>query len=194
MKITLGKIAYVQAGYSFRSRLESMKSGAVAVIQMKDLTSTNLVCCDELVRVDMEVPKEHHLVRTGDLVFRSRGLTSSSALLADDPGIAVVAAPLLRVRVASSRIMPEYLNWFISQLPAQVFLTSHAKGTAQKMISKETLESLEVFVPHLERQKAIVTLAALAEQEQCLMKRLAEKRTQYISTTLIQLAQGEKYQ
>lgn len=194
MKITLGKIASVQAGYSFRSRLESMNSGAVAVIQMKDLTSANLVCCDELVRVDMEVPKEHHLVRTGDLVFRSRGLTSSSALLADDPGIAVVAAPLLRVRVVSRRIMPEYLNWFISQLPAQVFLTSHAKGTAQKMISKETLESLEVFVPQLERQKAIVTLAALAEQEQGLMKRLAEKRNQYISTTLIQLAQGEKYQ
>ena len=86
MKIELGNIATVQAGYSFRSRIESMDSGNIAVIQMKDLTSSNRVDCSELLRVDLDMPKGHHLVRPGDLVFRSRGLTSSSALLADDPG------------------------------------------------------------------------------------------------------------
>ena len=126
MRVKLEKIAAVQTGYSFRSRLESLASGAVAVIQMKDLTSANHVCCDELVRVDMEMPKEHHLVRPGDLVFRSRGLTSNAALLVDDPGAAVLAAPLLRIRVTSAAVLPEYLNWFISQLPAQSYLASCA--------------------------------------------------------------------
>jgi phosphohistidine swiveling domain-containing protein len=156
-------------GYSFRTRLESMDSGSVAVIQMKDLTNQNRVNCSALAKIEMEKPREHHLAKPGDLIFRSRGLTSTSAILSDDPGIAVVAAPLLSIRVTDHGVLPEYLNWFISQAPAQAFLTSHAKGTAQKMISKETLEGLEVFVPPLERQRAIVEITALAEKERHIM-------------------------
>ena len=78
MKVALKDIASIQMGYSFRARLESMDSGAVAVIQMKDLTNQNRVDCSALVRVDMENPKEHHLAKKGDLIFRSRGLTSGA--------------------------------------------------------------------------------------------------------------------
>jgi Restriction endonuclease S subunits len=88
--------------------------------------------------------------------------------------------------------MPEYLNWFISQLPAQIFLASQARGTTQKMISKEALEMLQVDVPPLEKQKMIVTLAALAEEEQRIMKKLALKRKQYVSAKLIREAQENK--
>ncbi len=191
MKVKLGNIATVQAGYSFRTRLESLDIGAVAVIQMKDLTSANCVDCNELARVDMEMLKEHHLVRPGDLIFRSRGLIHNSALLVDDPGHAVLAAPLLRIRVRSSKVLPKYLNWYISQQPAQAYLTSCAAGTALKMISKQSLENLEVDIPSVAQQRLIVELAALAEEEQRIMKKLAEKRTQYISKTLLQLTQGD---
>lgn len=191
MRFKLREIVSVQMGYSFRTRLESRCTGAVAVVQMKDLTDENRVDCSGMMRIDMEKPKEHQLVKPGDLIFRSRGLTANSAIMADDPGIAVVAAPLLRIRVTDCRVLPEYLNWFISQAPARIFLASHAKGTAQKMISKEALESLDVLVPSLERQRRVVEAAALAEKEQSIMKKLAEKRRQYISAALMQLAKGE---
>ena len=191
MRTELKSIAMVQMGYSFRTRLEQMEAGEIAVIQMKDLTDRNRVDCGGLMRIDMEKLGEHHLVRPGDLVFRSRGMVTTSAILTEDPGPAVVAAPLLRIRVMHRNVLPEYLNWFINQRPAQAFLASHAKGTGQQMISKPALESLEVLVPSLDRQKAIAELAALGESEQNLMKNLAEKRHQYVSTTLMQLAQGE---
>lgn len=191
MKVSLVKLATVQAGYSFRSRLEAMDSGAVAVIQMKDLTSTNRVCCDELARVDMDIPKGHHLVEPGDLVFRSRGLTSNSALLADDPGLAVLAAPLLRIRVKGGTVLPEYLNWYLSQKPAQIYFASCSAGTSLKMISKQSLEAFEVPVPSLARQRWIVELAQLAEEEQRIMTKLAGKRYQYMAATLLQSIEGE---
>ncbi len=191
MRTILKDIASVQSGYSFRSRLESLDSGTVSVIQMKDLTGDNRVNCDELVRLDMEIPKEHHLVRPGDLIFRSRGLTSNSALLEDDPGDAVLAAPLLRIRVTNDRIMPAFLNWFISQRPAQMYLASCSEGTSLKMISKLSLENLEVVVPSLQQQRIIVELASLAEKELRITKLIAEKRIQYITATLLQIAEGE---
>lgn len=191
MRTELGKIADVQAGYSFRSRLESLEAGAVSVIQMKDLTSSNRVCCDALVKVDMEIPKEHHLLKAGDIVFRSRGLVTNSAILLDTLNAAVLAAPLLRIRCNFSIVMPEYLNWYINQHPAQSYLTSCAEGTALKMISKLSLENLEIVVPSLERQRMISELAALAEREQEIMKKLADKRSQHITGTLLQLAEGD---
>jgi restriction endonuclease S subunit len=191
VKTLLKDIATVQMGFSFRSRLESLQSGEVGVIQMKDLTDENIVNCENLSHVDMGKFGESHLVRKGDLIFRSRSLTSTSAILSDDPGRVVVSAPLLRIRITSPYIIPEYLNWFISQLPAQIFLASHARGSTQKMISKDALEMLQVDVPPLEKQKMIVKLATLSEEEQRIIKKITLKRKQYISATLIREAGGE---
>jgi restriction endonuclease S subunit len=191
VKILLKEIATIHMGYSFRSRLESRESGAVAVIQMKDLTDDNIVSSRSLSFVDMDKFSENHYARKGDLIFRSRSLTSTSAILSDDIGLAVVSAPLLKIRITTPTVMPEYINWFISQLPAQVFFASHARGTTQKMISKEVLEMLEIDIPPLEKQKAIVDLAALEEEEQRIMKQLSIKRKQHISAILIREAGGE---
>ncbi len=192
MRVVIKNIATVQMGYSFRSRLEVSKDGEVAVIQMKDLLDDNTVGCEGLIRIDMDSVKDHHLVHKGDLVFRSRGIISNTAILLEDPGKAVVAAPLLRIRVTKpKKILPEYLNWYISQREAQVFLTSRAIGTAQKMISKEVLEDLEVLLPSIEKQTNIIELASLAAREQIMLGVLAQKRRQYMSTLLMQLAKGE---
>lgn len=193
MKKKLKEITSVQMGYSFRSRLESSEGGGVAVIQMKDLLDDNTVGCDDLVRIDLDAVKEHHLAQRGDLVFRSRGSLTTAAVLLEDPGKAVVSAPLLRIRVTKpDKVLPEYLNWYISQRDAQIFLTSRAKGTVQKMISKQAIEDLEVMLPSLEKQKNIVALAALSAREQTLLHTLADKREQYISTVLIQFAKENK--
>ena len=62
MKKRVKELATVQTGYSFRSRLEAVEDGNLAVIQMKDLLDSNTVSCDDLMRVDME-EKEHHFVK-----------------------------------------------------------------------------------------------------------------------------------
>ena len=193
VKVSLKEVVTVQTGYSFRSRLDTSERGNVAVIQMKDLRDdNNTVDCKDLIRVDMDRVKERHLARKGDLVFRSRGLVTTSAVLLEDPGRAVVAAPLLRIRINDyDRVLPEYLNWYIGQREVQLFLDSRAKGTFQKMIGKEAIEDLEVFLPVLEKQKCIVEVAKLSGHEQALLHEIAEKKDQYISTVLMQLAKGE---
>lgn len=192
MRIQLKHIASVQMGYSFRARLEADAKGDVAVIQMKDLREDHTVDCGDLVKVDMKGVKQHHLVRKGDLVLRSRGLVTTSAIVLEEPNDAVVGAPLLRIRLDHpGKVLPEYLNWCINQRDAQAFLHSRAIGTAQKMIGKEALDELEVFVPPLDRQKIIVEMASLSAREQTLLHALAAQRDQYISELLMQFAKGE---
>lgn len=188
----LESVTDIQMGYSFRSRLEPDDDGDVAVIQMKDLLDDNTVSCENTIRVYMDSIKETHLVKKGDLVFRSRGNVSTTAILNENPGRAIIAAPLFRIRVTKKdKVLPEYLNWYISQRAAQKFLTSRAIGTSQVMISRDAVGEMDVEIPSLDRQKKIVELAWLMNRERDLVHKLVEKKEQYISSILTQHAKGE---
>ncbi len=198
MRKKLKDVAAIQVGYTFRAPLSSLNPGDVAVIQVKNLTPENRVSVNKLMKIQMESPKEHHLVQLGDMVFKSRENLSrlgegsfTSAILDKDPGVAVVAGPLFRIRVSDRLVLPEYLNWFLCQPSTQNVLVGLAMGSVQQMISKGALENLEIPIPPLEQQRAIVAMASLGEEEQALMGRIAELRKKIISADLIQLAKGE---
>lgn len=183
----LKNIARVQMGVPFRSRIEPEADGTVAVIQMRDLTEDNELSYRNLIAVKMNNLSDRHLVKRTDLIFRSRGKTTTATLVDGEIGPAVVAAPLLRVRVTSECVLPEYLCWFVNQSSAQAFLHSRATGTAMPMIGKSILDSLQVPLPDLEDQKRIVALADLSNQEQRLMRQLAETKERLVRGIQIRL-------
>lgn len=190
MQMKLRDVAAIQVGYTFRAPPSSLEPGDVAVIQVRDLTPANKVAIGGLAKVQIEAPKENHLVRREDLVFRSRGNKFTSAIVADEPGVAIVAGPLFRIRVSTPHLLPSYLNWYLCQSSTQNVLSGLAKGTLQQMISKEALEDIEIAVPPLERQRAIMALSFLGEEEQALMEQISELRKKMISSHLIQWAKG----
>jgi restriction endonuclease S subunit len=179
-------------GYSFRTRLD-VSNGEVSVIQMKDFREGDTIDCRQLTRVDMDGIKERHLARKKDLLFRSRGQWTTSAIINEDPGVAVVSAPLLIIRVEDEeKVLPEYLNWWINQREAQAFLKSRSMGSLQKMVGKKTIEELNVVLPDLKRQRQIVELASLMAKEKELLHALAEKREHFITNKLLQVAKGNR--
>ena len=161
-------IAYVQMGLTFRSRLEPISDGNVAVIQMKNLSADNRLDSENLTLIEMQKLKEHHMVRQNDLIFRARGINNTAILVDREVKHTVVAAPLLLVRVSDSSILPGYLCWFINLPLSQAFLQSHATGTAMRMIGKRALDALEVLIPSLSTQQCIIELSRLVDREQSL--------------------------
>ena len=188
MKLRLKHIAAVSYGITFRSRVETKADGNVRLIQMKDLGDDNLVNLSSTVLVQLPNPKDYQLVRCGDILFRSRGRTTTAALLDQDSERTIVAAPLLRVRPDISQVIPEYLFWYINQPVSQAYLTSRSEGTMVNMISKKELEKLEVWLPNIERQKTIVRLFKLAEREQLLLNKIRKKKALYAQRILMRIA------
>ncbi|MCU7859298.1 MAG: restriction endonuclease subunit S [Candidatus Thiodiazotropha sp. (ex Lucinoma kastoroae)] len=187
----LKHLADITMGHSFRSRLEQVEGGNMAVIQMKDLTEDNRLNVAAMARVDLGEVKTRQYVEPNDIVFRSRGQTNTAVLITGDVGDAVIAAPLLRIRPKEA-VLPAYLAWFINLPASQAWLVTQAKGTAVRMISKQALAGLVVVVPSLERQRAIVQLAELVDEEQRLLKQLAVKRKRYMERILMQAASGSQ--
>ena len=182
----LGELADVQMGYPFRSRLEHDPQGDVAVIQMKDIDDTNLLHAEQAIRVTLPKVKSHHLLRAGDLLFRSRGRSNGAAQVLEGVEPAVLSAPMLLIRPRN--VLPAYLCWYINAPATQVQLAALAEGTSVQMISAEALKALDVPMPAPVTQQHIAQTAALAEQEQSLLARIATLRQRLTNHMLMKLA------
>lgn len=186
----LGQVASIRMGYPFRSRLEHDAASAFAVIQMKDIDNASLLHVEDAIRVDLTDVKEHHLIRQGDLVFRSRGRTNSVALVSADIGPAVLAAPMLLIRPL--KVLPAYLRWYINLPKVQAVLAAQAEGTSVRMISKAALEGLEMPVPTQRKQQLIIEMSALAEAEQGLLENIARERKRFADGVLTRYARNTR--
>ena len=184
----LGQVASIRMGYPFRSRLEHDAMGTIAVVQMKDIDDASALHVEDAVRVELEDFKEHHLIRPGDLVFRSRGRTNSVALVSANIGPAVLAAPMLLIRPVD--VSPAYLLWYINLPATQATLAAQAEGTSVRMISKAALEALEIPVPSRGKQQLIVEVSALATAEQCLLEEIAHARKRLADGVLLRYARN----
>lgn len=179
----LADIADIQMGYPFRTRLEQDANGDIAVIQMKDVDEGYHICADAAVRVVLPKPGARHLLRAGDLIFRSRGWTNGAALVPSGIGTAVLAAPLLLIRPHGA--LPEYLLWYLNATGAQAQLSGLAEGTSVRMISTEALKGLDIPLPSLQRQHTIAAAAALADEEQRLLADIARRKRQLMTRHLM---------
>lgn len=186
----LGQVASIRMGFPFRSRLEHDAAGSIAVVQMKDIDEANLLHVEDAVRVELADIKEHHMIRKGDLVFRSRGRTNSVALVSADVGAAVLAAPMLLIRPID--VLPAYLLWYINLPTTQAALAAQAEGTSVRMISKAALEALELPVPSRRKQQLIVETADLAAAEQGLLDRIAQERKRLADGVLLRYARNSR--
>lgn len=186
----LGQVASIRMGYPFRSRLEHDATGAIAVVQMKDIDDASLLHVEDAVRVDLPDFNEHHLIRRGDLVFRSRGRTNSVALVSADVGPAVLAAPMLLIRPIE--VLPAYLLWYINLPAVQATLAAQAEGTSVRMISKAALEALEIPVPSAVEQKLVVAVSELALVEQGLLEQIAKERKRLADGVLMRYAMNTR--
>lgn len=185
----LSDYAELDGGFSFRGKIEATPGENLPVVQMKDLTDDNRVSLEHAIHVHHNLYDDKFILRQGDLVFRSRGKTPEVALVEEAIEEALLVAPLVRIR-PGDRVLGEYLRWVINREDSQNFLKGHMRGTASKMVSKQSLSELPIEVPSLDRQQEIVALINAAWREQKLYQQIAEKRGKFSNDWLMRLVKG----
>jgi restriction endonuclease S subunit len=185
----LPDVCTIHSGYTARGRLEDTDDGGVLTIQLGDISADGIIHPERLTRVQLEGLPDRYFVRTGDVVFRSRGERNTASVLDDrlrEPALAVL--PLLVLRPKIDVVMPEYLAWAINQPPAQRHFDLAARGTNIRMIPRSSLDDLNLEIPDIETQAKIVAIDALAEQERALALLIAETRRRMLSMILVERA------
>lgn len=187
--VTLSHIANVHTGLTFRGSLKQAGAGAVAAVQMKDIGDGMLDSSQGLARLNAADVPPRYLLGAGDLVFRSRGLDNSFALVTSALEMATTIAPMMFLRIHDhERVWPEYLHWWLNRPAIRRLIDERAQGGTIRMIPAGTLADLPVDLPPMPRQRAIAALARLSQAESILMQRIEERRRAWLDAKLAAVA------
>ena len=133
-----------------------------------------------------DIQIEKHILREGDILFAAKGTKNFAALYNAGIGKAVASSSLYVIRVDSrTRVLPEFICWYINSIDGQMFLKLHAKGTALPSIPISVLQELEMFMPSLQIQKHIIEIQSLRTREHFLLTEIDRLKGQLLQRQLL---------
>ncbi|HMO41379.1 MAG TPA: restriction endonuclease subunit S [Saprospiraceae bacterium] len=185
MKTTLGQVATISTGVYAKTNAP----GNVQYLQAKyfDERGTILPILSERQGIPFTARLSSHLLQDGDVLFMAKGDRHQACLYRQEMGRAIASTSFLVVRIQDDKIMPAYLQWFLNTAILQKRLASLARGTHIPSISKKTLQELEIHIPSLSTQEAIIDIHALWQREQELSKALLREKATWYEHLLMQM-------
>ncbi len=184
MKTTLGHIANIQTGIFAKP----IPKGEIVYLQSKHFNEKGQL--HSLLHADLKVDNitKKHLLKHGDVLFSAKGTKNFAAWYEskNQPSVASTSFFVIRVQENfSSKILPEFLVWLINHPTAQKFLKGKAIGTSMVSISKSVLEELEISIPDVQIQKAILKISQLHNTEKNLKQQIEILREKQIQQQII---------
>jgi restriction endonuclease S subunit len=129
---------------------------------------------------------EKHLLKDGDVLFAAKGTKNFAAVFKNHNEPSVASTSFFVIRPTDNEVLPQYLAWFLNNPTTQTLLKGQAIGTSIPSISKQVLENLEIAVPSIEKQKAILQITKLRNKEKFLKKEIETLREKQIQAILLQ--------
>lgn len=200
--VKLSDIAEIRTGFTFREKVEELQTGNAHIVQIKDVRSlryqtySQSLYSDDLPRINMPA-KINAPLNIGSVLLPSRGeyyrafyFLGRRDKSLDLPVIA--SSQFLILRPKTEELLPEYLCWYLNQPTTQHELSNKSQGSNISMLTVVKVSSLEIELPSLEKQKQIIQLNYIWEQEQALTQKLLQNREQMMRGMFQQLLKGNK--
>jgi restriction endonuclease S subunit len=128
---------------------------------------------------------EKHLLENGDVLFAAKGTKNFAAVFEKHNEPSVASTSFFVLRPTDKNVLPQYLAWFLNSHTTQTLLKGQAIGTSIPSISKKVLENLEIAVPGMEIQKAILQITKLRNKEKALKQKIETLREKQIQQQII---------
>jgi hypothetical protein len=180
----LSDVCSVHSGYSARERLEPQPEGVLALPQAS-VSPEGTFEASAAIRVALRYAVSQHVVATGDVLFRSRGLAAAAWAVDDvlaEPAIALL--PLYILRPATDVLDAGFLAWLLMRGDAQAHFAKEAVGSNLQMIRKPAISSLPITLPPLAMQRSVASAVRLGTLECNLTTRLSTLRRDLLTLQL----------
>lgn len=181
MKTLIKDITHIQTGlFAKPSGL-----GELVYLQSKhfdEYGQLHAVLHPDLVSVGIS---EKHLLKDGDVLFAAKGTKNFAAVFENHNEPSVASTSFFVIRPTDKKLLPQYLAWVLNSHSTQTLLKGQAIGTSIPSISKQVLENLEIAVPSIETQKAILQITKLRHKEKSLKQKIETLREKQIQQQII---------
>jgi len=181
LKKLIKEISSLQTGYFGKPS----GKGNVVYLQSKHFNEYGQL--QNILYPDLEADNisEKHLLKEGDVLFAAKGTKNFAAVFENHNEPAVASTSFFVIKLMDVRILPHYLTWFLNSYETQTLLKGQAIGTSIPSISKQVLENLEISVPNIETQEAILQITKLRNREKALKQQIEMLREKQIQQQII---------
>jgi restriction endonuclease S subunit len=173
----LNDLAEVHTAVVFRDQApQEHPDGNVRALAIRDVVSSTPVSWSELPRVVVAEKYLANCLQEGDVVIPSRG-DYYRAWLFTGANVPVLPVGQLNVIRPAAGLDAGYLVWFLNLPTTGAKLKQMLTGTSIKALTKTALQTLEVDVPDMGRQRHIAEIDELAGRIAAIRHRLTELDT-----------------
>jgi len=183
-KKKLSEITEISSGYQFRRNTPEFSEGDIKYIQMRDVNNFDRIDIENVMNVNIDNFSSKHLLHYNDVLFKSRGTKTTSALFDVEWENAIASHQFFVIRVKKKSLLPEYLVWFMNQEGSQIYFQSNRTGSYIPNVKRKVLEDFFVFIPPIEDQKKIIEVDLLKKKYKELSLKKAELEEKYINSVL----------
>ena len=181
MKSALKNIASIQTGVFAKPA----PNGDLVYLQARDFDESGNLSGSLHLDILAEGVSENHILRTGDILFASKGTKNFAVAFEDHFPVSVASTSFFVIRLQNEIVLPQYLAWYLNNPDSQQFLKSFARGTSIASISKAVLDDLEIFIPDLKTQELILKITQLRNTEKKLKQEIEILREKLIQQLII---------
>ncbi len=181
MKIQIKDITHIQTG------LFAKPAGIGELVYLQSKNFDEFGQLHSVLHADLKAEgiSEKHLLKNGDVLFAAKGTKNFAAVFENHSEPAVASTSFFVLRSTDKKVLPDYLAWFLNSHSTQTLLKGQAIGTSIPSISKQVLENLEIAVPSIETQKAILQITKLRNKEKSLKQKIETLREKQIQAMLL---------
>ena len=126
-----------------------------------------------------------HFLQPGDVLIASKGYDHFAVAYKGIIKPAVASSMFIVLRINNKLILPEFLTWYLNHPTTQNILSGNSKGTALPSITKSDVGNLEISIPSIQKQNAILNLNELLQKEKNLRKQIENLRESEIQQQLL---------
>ena len=172
----LGEFSRINYGYTESASSEKIGPRFLRITDIQDnCVDWETVPYCRIEKADL--PK--YKLADGDIVFARTGATTGKSYLVSHPPCAVFASYLIRVRVSTAEVSPQFLNLFFQTRAYWSVIRAGVSGSAQGGFNATKLGELVIPFPRSPegQQEAVARLEFLAAETQRLTQLCKAKQT-----------------
>ncbi len=206
MNTTLKQLSSIQIGFQTRDKFfpeVSAPTEAIRIVQINDVRleaeaddssiepgkMLPYLRTSDLSLIAVSGNIEKYSLKQNDVLFLSRGPRLFACAIVDQIPNSIASYYFYIVRPDTTRVLPEYLAWYINQQKFQACLAKFHQGSVMQMVPKAFFEEIEIENPSLRDQRAIIELEKLRQREDLITRQLIRARKKFINGLCMQYLQ-----
>lgn len=173
------------AGHSYKTKVPEEPNSGIYALQMRDIKDGCINYKSMLCVEDLDY-KKHFFLKEDDVLLIGKGLDFKTFMVKnfDKSKRIVVVNPIYILR-CTDVMLPKYLHIYLSQSSVQKELISLGRGGRIKSLPISSLQNLNIITPSIDKQKKVIKIYELIEQQKDIANQIITQREQQLSETII---------